>query len=99
MEAAYGLAITIDMMMTSLLLGFFYRIKLHRFVLPFIGTVLLIGLEIVFLVANLDKFAHGGWFTFLIALVITSIVYVLYNADLIRHKLARFDPVSDYTRL
>lgn len=99
MEAAYGLAITIDMMMTSLLLGFFYRIKLHRFVLPFIGTVLLIGLEIVFLVANLDKFAHGGWFTFLIALVITSIVYVLYNADLIRHKLARFVPVSDYTKI
>ena len=53
MEAAYGLAIIIDMMMTSLLLGFFYRIKLHKFTLPFIGTALLLGIEIVFLISCL----------------------------------------------
>lgn len=99
MEAAYGLAIIIDMMMTSLLLGFFYRIKLHKFTLPFIGTALLLGIEIVFLISNLDKFAHGGWFTFIIAIFITSIVFVLYNADLIRERLARFVPFKNYSEI
>lgn len=99
MEAAYGLAIMIDMMMTSLLLGFYYRIKLHKFTLPFIGTALLLGIEVIFLISNLEKFAHGGWFTFLIAIFITSIVFVLYNADLIRERLARFVPFKNYSEI
>lgn len=99
MEAAYGLAIIINMLMTSLLLGFFYRIKLHKFTLPFIGTAILIGIETVFLISNLDKFAHGGWFTFLIAILITSIVFILYNADLIRERLARFVPFKNYSEI
>ncbi|MEP7266407.1 MAG: KUP/HAK/KT family potassium transporter [Saprospiraceae bacterium] len=99
MEAAYGMAIIIDMMMTSLLLGFFYRIQTHQFLLPFIGTVFLLGIEIVFLIANLDKFMHGGYFTFIIAFFITSIVFILYFANRIRHRLARFVPLNDYKEI
>lgn len=99
MEAAYGMAIIVNMLMTSLLLGYYYRIKLHNFTLPFIGTVLMISIEIIFLISNLDKFEHGGYFTFIIAFFITLVVFILYNADLIRDRLIKFVPIKNYAEI
>jgi len=67
MEAAYGLAITITMIMTSLLMIFYLqKIKRPRFLI--IGFVLVYAIiEGTFLIANLQKFSHGGWFTLLLA--------------------------------
>lgn len=66
MEAAYGLAITITMLMTTLLLGFY----LHMHNIPRILSILFVGgycvIEGIFLAANLSKFMVGGWFTLLI---------------------------------
>ena len=63
MEAAYGLAITITMLMTTLLLGFYLR----KISAPKIVVVIFVGfycvIEGLFLAANLSKFVAGGWFT------------------------------------
>ncbi|MBK7303548.1 MAG: KUP/HAK/KT family potassium transporter [Saprospiraceae bacterium] len=96
MEAAYGLAITVDMIMTTLLLGFFYRIKFHAFYIPLVITFLVLCIESTFLIANLDKFAHGGWFSFLIAAGVATMVFVLYNAQKIRQKHTMFVELKDY---
>jgi len=96
MEAAYGLAITIDMIMTTLLLGFFYRIRYHSFYISLIGTILLMLVEFTFLIANLDKFYHGGWFSLLIAIPIAIMVFVLYSATKIRQKHTMFVELNDY---
>jgi KUP system potassium uptake protein len=96
MEAAYGLAITVDMLMTTLLLGFFYRIKTHNFALPFLMTVILFTIESTFLIANLEKFSHGGWFSFLIAAVVAVVVSVLFFAQKLRQKHTQFVPLKDY---
>ena len=68
MEAAYGLAITANMLMTTLLLGFYYRIRTHNFFWVMLFTTILMIIETTFLIANLDKFFHGGWFSFVLSI-------------------------------
>ncbi|MEP7196672.1 MAG: KUP/HAK/KT family potassium transporter [Saprospiraceae bacterium] len=96
MEAAYGMAIIINMLMTSLLLGFYYKIKLHNFTIPFITALFFILLEGTFLIANLDKFEHGGWFSIMIGVFGATFVFVLYRAQKIREKHTQFVKLNDY---
>jgi KUP system potassium uptake protein len=96
MEAAYGLSITITMLMTTILLGFYLRMKgaSKIIVLPFMAFFL--GVESIFLTANMFKFIHGGWFTLLIALMFCSVMYIWYNAQNIRRKYLVFDNIKQY---
>ncbi|MFZ9572122.1 MAG: KUP/HAK/KT family potassium transporter, partial [Bacteroidia bacterium] len=75
MEAAYGLAITIDMLMTSILLAYFMKFKRYKktFVYPIMALFFFI--ESVFLIANLSKFSEGGFFTVLIGAAYIVIMY------------------------
>ena len=86
MEAAYGLSITITMLMTTMLLGFYLKSKNIKtiFVIPFV--VVFLTIELAFLTANMFKFLHGGWITVLIAGVIFLIMLVWYNARIIKNK-------------
>ncbi len=96
MEAAYGLAIIIDMLMTTLLLSFYYYVKFHK---TWIGLVLLlfyVFIETIFLISNADKFMHGGWFTICLTMIFGTMVFVLYNAQKIRSKHTRFVKLKDY---
>jgi len=99
MEAAYGLAIIVDMLMTTLLLGFFYRVKLHSFFWPLLLTILLFLIEFTFFIANLEKFPHGGWFSFLIAVIGGIMVFILFRAQKIRDKHTKFVELKDYINL
>ena len=60
MEAAYGLAITITMLMTTLLMSFYFYIKRKSnfYIFSFLTCYLII--EVSFFIANLFKFIHGG---------------------------------------
>lgn len=96
MEAAYGLAITITMLMTTLLLAYY----LHKRGLALWLTALFVGgyclVEGLFLAANLSKFAAGGWFTLLIAGFVAAIMFVWVGAQRIRRQHLRFKSLSDY---
>jgi KUP system potassium uptake protein len=96
MEAAYGLAITIDMLMTTMLLSYYYKIRFHK---TWLGLSLLffyLCVETIFLISNADKLAHGGWFTLSLTAVFATMVFVLYNAQKIREKHTRFVKLKDY---
>jgi KUP system potassium uptake protein len=93
MEAAYGLSITITMLMTTSLLMLFLHKRIPLFGVIVIGTVY-ITLELVFLLANLNKFSHGGWFTILIGGVLSSVMYVWYNGRIIKNRLVDFISVK-----
>lgn len=75
MEAAYGLAITIDMLMTSILLAYFMKFRRYKntFIYPIMALFFFI--ESVFLIANLSKFSEGGFFTVLIGALYIVIMY------------------------
>lgn len=96
MEAAYGLAITITMLMTTQLLGFYLRMRGVSRAL----TVLFVGgycvIEGIFLAANLSKFAAGGWFTLLIGGLICFIMFVWVGAQKIRRRYMSTRRLSDY---
>jgi len=99
MEAAYGLAIVLTMLMTTLLLS--YYLYLYEFPKLLIAGVFVIyiTIELSFLAANLSKFSHGGWVTILIASVLVAVMLVLYYARKIRNSLVEFVPVNDYLPL
>ena len=96
MEAAYGLSITITMLTTTVMLAVYLKQRFtpHWLVIVFLLVYLLI--EGFFFLANLTKFAHGGWFTIMLALIAGSTMYIWYRAWDIRRKYLKFKKLSDY---
>ena len=96
MEAAYGLSITVAMLMTTILVSnFLKRKKVNRFII-LIFLVVYIFIEGSFLAGNLVKFVHGGWFTLSIGLFLFAIMWTWYSARRIRNRYVKFTPVEDY---
>ncbi|MGC1244197.1 MAG: KUP/HAK/KT family potassium transporter [Chryseosolibacter sp.] len=99
MEGAYGLAITVNMLMTtSLLVYYFTTAKKSTYRSAFLG-VLFFSIEGMFLASNLDKFRHGGWFTFLIAFLFFILMYVLLKARRLRQRHTEFVDLRHYEAL
>lgn len=96
MEAAYGLSITITMLTTTVMLAVYLKQRFtpHWLVIAFLLVYLLI--EGSFFLANLTKFAHGGWFTIMLALIAGSTMYIWYRAWNIRCKYLKLKKLSDY---
>jgi KUP system potassium uptake protein len=96
MEAAYGLAITLTMLMTSLLMIFYLqKIKRPKYLIA--GFILIyFVIEGTFLIANLQKFSHGGWFTVLLAGIIFFMMFVWYRGRIIKKRFLIFTRIADY---
>jgi len=99
MEGAYGLAITITFIMTTILMSVYLMRK--RFPGYFIVLFALIYglLELVFLVGNMAKFFHGGWFTILLSLVIFSVMWSWSAARRIKNRYVKFVEIEDYYQI
>lgn len=97
MEAAYGLAITVTMLMTTLLLALYLRhCGVAMWLVALFATVFVI-IEGGFFVANMFKFMHGGWFTVLIAGLVCAVMLVWRRASEIRGKYIEYRNFKDYT--
>ena len=96
MEAAYGLSITITMLMTTLLLGCFLRLRSVKMWVIILFLALFLPIELCFFTANMFKFMHGGWVTILIAGSICFVMYIFYNARIIRRRFFKFLKFKDY---
>jgi KUP system potassium uptake protein len=99
MEAAYGLAITITMIMTTLLLSYysFQRGWNHRFV--FLMLTVYLTIEGSFLIANLHKFKYGGWFTLLLASGYFLIMFGWYFGRKLKNRYVTFTDLYKYIDL
>lgn len=98
MEAAYGLAITLTMLMTTMLMS--YYLYTHRYspwgVLLFL--IIYLSLEGAFLAANLIKFPHGGWVSMLIGLAVAGVMFIWLQAFKIKLRLAEYVRIDQYTQ-
>ncbi|MCW3094110.1 MAG: potassium transporter Kup [Ferruginibacter sp.] len=96
MEAAYGLAITMCMIATTML--FANYLVLHRtsplWIYLFLAIYLTI--EVAFLIANLDKFPHGGFVTLLVGGLLFIIMYVWFKAKKIKNRYVELIRLEDY---
>jgi KUP system potassium uptake protein len=99
MEAAYGLAITITMIMTTILLSHY----LHKSGIDWRLTLLLLlvflTIEGSFLVANLHKFSNGGWFTLLLASIYFLIMFGWYFGRKIKNRRISFSNLINYIEI
>ena len=99
MEHAYGLAIILCMIMTTILLNFYLimkRVKLY-FIVPLITIYL--GIELSFLAANITKFSEGGYVTLIIALLLISTMTIWYMAKQISKSYTKFVKIADYKKV
>lgn len=99
MEAAYGLAITVTMLMTTVLLAFYLRQKGVSLWVVALFTVVYTVIEGAFFAANAFKFMHGGWFTVLIAGVVCAVMLIWRRAKLIRDKYIEYMNIEDYREI
>ncbi|HSZ26307.1 MAG TPA: KUP/HAK/KT family potassium transporter [Cytophagaceae bacterium] len=97
MEAAYGLAISITMLMTTLLLCYYlYTIKHVSFIWVMGCFLIYFAIEMSFLIANLKKFLHGGYVTLLIGGAIIIVMWIWYASRKIKNRLTEFVMLKDY---
>jgi len=96
MEAAYGLAITITMIMTTSLLSFYLYQKGWNHRLIFLILAVYITIEGSFLIANLHKFKYGGWFTLLLASLYLIVMIGWYFGRKLKNRYVTFTSVNKY---
>ncbi len=99
MEAAYGLSITITMLMTTLLLLHYMHDKKVPMPLIILFAIIFFAIEGSFFIANLFKFMDGGALTVALASIFVFMMYVWYNGRKIKNKYIRFLEIKDYTQL
>lgn len=99
MEGAYGLAITVNMLMTTTLLVYYFRMVKKSTIRFVVLGVVFFTLEGMFLVSNLSKFYHGGWFTFSIAAMFFVLMFVLLKARNLRDRHTEFVDLKHYITL
>jgi KUP system potassium uptake protein len=96
MEAAYGLSITLTMIMTTLLLTNYLIQRRTNKILIFLIFTIFITIEGTFLYANLHKFSNGGYYTIVIGLGFFLIMYGWYFGRKIKNKYISFVRLSEY---
>lgn len=96
MEAAYGLAIIVTMLSTTIL--FANYLVLHRIKASWIYLFLVgyLTVEISYLIALLVKFMHGGYITLLIGIFIFAVMYIWYRARKIKNRYIEFVRLDHY---
>lgn len=99
MEAAYGLSITVAMIMTTILVSkFLRRRKVPSYLINlFLAVYLLV--EGTFLYGNLGKFVDGGWFTLGIGLLLFGVMWSWHTARRIRNRYVKFVEIEDYYQI
>jgi KUP system potassium uptake protein len=96
MEAAYGLTINITMLMTTILLGVYLYYKHVPKYLLLLFLMIYLTIEGSFLIANLNKFLHGGYFTFMLGSILFIIMYVWFQGRKIKNSFIEFLKIDQY---
>ncbi len=96
MEAAYGLTITITMLMTTLLLIFWFLKSRVSKIWVAIFALVYLSIELGFFYANVIKFFEGGWLTIVLGGFIAVCMYAWYNGRLIKAKFVKFVKFDKY---
>lgn len=96
MEAAYGLAVTLTMMMTSLLIASYLLIKwkTKRSWAIILITSIFLSIEVSFLIANATKFKEGGFVSILFGFALVIMMLIWYRARALKDKLVVYEQLD-----
>ena len=96
MEAAYGLAITICMIATSILFANFLVLHRTRSFLIYIYLAVFLTIEFSFLFANIQKFTHGGYVTLVAGGLLFLVMFAWFRARRIKNRYVEFVRLEHY---
>jgi KUP system potassium uptake protein len=96
MEAAYGLAITLTMLMTTVLFANYLLRKQAPKLLVALFLSVYLTIEGAFLLANLLKFSHGGWFTVLVASIVGLIMYAWNSGSRLKVAYTEYESLPQH---
>ena len=96
MEAAYGLAITLTMLMTTMLFAYYLYSKKYQAWGVVLFLTVYLAIEGSFLVANLVKFPHGGYVSVMIGAAIAGVMYIWLQAFQIKLRLTEYVRIDHY---
>ncbi|MEY3397433.1 MAG: hypothetical protein RL220_27 [Bacteroidota bacterium] len=96
MESAYGFFITITMLMTTILLAFYLRSRLHWHPLV-VGALLslFITMELGFFIANVIKLKEA-WVMIIVYVAVLHIMWITYMYRRLSNSFLKFVNLDDY---
>ncbi len=99
MEAAFGLSVTLTMIMSTVLINFYLHVKRVPGIWVAMITGLFLTIEFSFLIANFQKIKEGGWITLLIGATLFLVMFIWNKGQRIKRSLIKFVPIEQCTEL
>lgn len=96
MDAAYGLAITMTMISTSILFANYLVGRRRHSYLIYLYLIIYLTIEISFLIANLKKFPHGGFVSLIVGGGLFSVMYIWFRSRRIKNRYVEFVRLEHY---
>jgi KUP system potassium uptake protein len=96
MEAAYGLAITLCMLSTTILFANYLVAHRVKSVLVYAFLIVYLVIELSFLAANLMKFTHGGYIALIVGGILFVVMYVWFRSRKIKNRYVEFVRLDHY---
>ena len=96
MESAYGLAITVTMLMTTLLLCVYLRDLRKKAIPAYLMLLVFGGIETVFFISSLSKFMHGGYVTVILTLALLILEIIWYRGTQLERKYSTRLKIRDH---
>ena len=96
MEAAYGLAITLCMIATSMLFANFLVLRRVKPIIVVFYLAIYLSIELSFLWANMEKFPHGGYVTLIVGGLLFFVMYNWFKARKIKNRYVEFVRLENY---
>ena len=93
MEAAFGLSVTLTMLMSTILINFYLHAKRVNFIIIILVTGIFLSIESAFLIANLQKIKEGGWITLIIGASLFAVMFIWWRGKGIKKKLTPLVPL------
>lgn len=99
MEGAYGLAINLTFLATTILIAAYMKRKKVPVYAIVIFLAIYLLIELTFLVGNMSKFFHGGWVTVLIGSALFTVMWSWYVARKIKNRFVKYVEIEDYYQI
>ena len=96
MEAAYGLSVTLTMLMTTILIAVYLRSKRVPTAAVIGLSGLFITIELAFLIANIEKFPEGGYVSIIIGFILVSVMWLWYHGRQLRRSLTVLEKTEPF---
>lgn len=96
MEAAYGLAITVTMIATSILFANYLVTRRIKSGFIYLYLAVYFAIEFSFFYANLEKFPHGGYVTLIVGGLLFFVMYDWFKARKIKNRYVEFVRLDNY---